>query len=87
MRTVQVTNRLGWCAEKNTGWDTRVTGEWLVCTIGATVIKDGFATQADAEAFIAVEIAARNIRNARSRARHAAMTGLGMVRNRNGSYE
>jgi hypothetical protein len=87
MRTVQVANRLGWSAEKNTGWDTSVTGEWIVCTIGATVVKDGFASQADAEAYIAAEVARRNRRNVQSRARHSAMTGLGMVRNRNGSYE
>lgn len=81
------TNRMGWVVETNDGWDTTIQGAFCVYTACARLVKDGFATEADAEAYIADELARRDRRNAYSRGRHAAMTGIGMVRNRNGSYE
>jgi len=81
------TNRMGWVVETNDGWDAKIDGAFCVYTLGARLVKDGFATEADAEAYIAAEVARRDKVNARSRGRHALMTGLGMVRNLNGSYE
>ena len=50
-------------------------------------MRKTYVSVAAAESAIAREVARRDRCNTASRARHESMTGLGLVRNRNGSWE
>jgi len=80
------TNRLGWTVEENDHGTFDIVNRF-----GGVVDIDGFRRTYEtielAYQAITDELARRNRRNVASRARHELMTGLGMVRCRNGSYE
>ena len=79
-------NRLGWKVEENDHgtFDLVNRNGFEVDILG---FRSTFETRDLAEQAIASEVARRDRCNARSRARHELMTGLGLVRCRNGSYE
>ena len=76
-------NRLGWTVEQDQLPDLT---DYCVVTRRGTVISR-HTTESDAHAAIAKELGRRARRNLSARARNDAMTSLGMVRNRDGSWE
>jgi hypothetical protein len=79
-------NRLGWTVEGAGDGTARIYNAY-----GAPADINGmrktYASVAAAESAIAREVARRDRCNAAGRARHSLMTGLGLVRCRDGRYE
>ena len=86
LRGMATQNRLGWTVSENDHgtFDLVNRQGYEVDILG---FRSSFETRELAESAIVSEVARRDRCNARSRARHDLMTGLGLVRNRNGSYE